>query len=91
MDTLERAHNELANWQRTGKRWLIGCGTILVICALISRELHWLPYVAGSFGGLMIFTRVQMDLREKIVWSTLARLSLFLAMISVGTVVGDIV
>lgn len=39
----------------------------------------------------MMYLRVQMDLREKIVWSTMARLTLFLVMISVGTVVGDIV
>lgn len=91
MDTLQRAQNELATWQRTGKRWLIGSSIVLIICAVITRQHHWLPYAAGFVGGLMMFLRVQMDLRGKIVWSTLARLVLFLAMITVGTVVNDIV
>lgn len=91
MITTERAYNEFTAWNRNRKRWLIGSITVLVVCALLTKTHYLLPYVAGAIGGASVFARITFDLREKILFSTLSRVILLLSMISVGTVVQNIV
>lgn len=91
MNTTERAQNEYASWNRNRKRWLIGSIGVLLVCALVSKVHYLLPYLAGAIGGASVFARIMFDLNEKIVFSTASRVILLLSMISVGTVVNEIV
>lgn len=91
MQTTERAQNEYTAWNRNRKRWLISTAVILIVCALASKTHYLQPYIAGAIGGISVFSRIWFDLKEKIVFSTAARVVLLLSMISVGTVVNDIV